>query len=156
MVHLIYLPCGMPQNPRGRSPAPVMELVDMRDLGSRAAMRVGSSPFRRTTKRTRPRSCPFLWTLQPEGLSQGQCTGDAGARRGGGLRGWARRQLRYFPRAAIDSVPGNDIIRAKLIESEQPVPAVSSGKGGLKGKQVQGLCDLVTVCRECVSISPLV
>ena len=28
--------------------APVMELVDMRDLGSRAAMRVGSSPFRRT------------------------------------------------------------------------------------------------------------
>ena len=29
--------------------APVMELVDMRDLGSRAAMRVGSSPFRRTT-----------------------------------------------------------------------------------------------------------
>lgn len=26
-----------------------MELVDMRDLGSRAAMRVGSSPFRRTT-----------------------------------------------------------------------------------------------------------
>ena len=31
--------------------APVMELVDMRDLGSRAAMRVGSSPFRRTTKK---------------------------------------------------------------------------------------------------------
>ena len=30
--------------------APVMELVDMRDLGSRAAMRVGSSPFRRTRK----------------------------------------------------------------------------------------------------------
>ena len=30
--------------------APVMELADMRDLGSRAAMRVGSSPFRRTTK----------------------------------------------------------------------------------------------------------
>ena len=29
--------------------APVMELVDMRDLGSRAAKRVGSSPFRRTT-----------------------------------------------------------------------------------------------------------
>ena len=28
--------------------APVMELVDMRDLGSRAATRVGSSPFRRT------------------------------------------------------------------------------------------------------------
>jgi hypothetical protein len=28
--------------------APVMELVDMRDLGSRAEMRVGSSPFRRT------------------------------------------------------------------------------------------------------------
>ena len=28
--------------------APVMELVDMRDLGSRAAMRAGSSPFRRT------------------------------------------------------------------------------------------------------------
>ena len=28
--------------------APVMELADMRDLGSRAAMRVGSSPFRRT------------------------------------------------------------------------------------------------------------
>ena len=26
----------------------MMELVDMRDLGSRAAMRVGSSPFRRT------------------------------------------------------------------------------------------------------------
>ena len=26
-----------------------MELVDMRDLGSRAAMRVGSSPFRRTS-----------------------------------------------------------------------------------------------------------
>ena len=26
-----------------------MELVDMRDLGSRAATRVGSSPFRRTT-----------------------------------------------------------------------------------------------------------
>lgn len=31
--------------------APVMELVDMRDLGSRAAMRVGSSPFRRTTRK---------------------------------------------------------------------------------------------------------
>lgn len=31
--------------------APVMELVDMRDLGSRAAMRVGSSPFRRTKKK---------------------------------------------------------------------------------------------------------
>ena len=31
--------------------APVMELVDMRDLGSRAAMRVGSSPFRRTRKK---------------------------------------------------------------------------------------------------------
>ena len=31
--------------------APVMELVDMRDLGSRAAMRVGSSPFRRTIER---------------------------------------------------------------------------------------------------------
>ena len=30
--------------------APVMELVDMRDLGSRAAMRVGSSPFRRTNQ----------------------------------------------------------------------------------------------------------
>ena len=30
--------------------APVMELVDMRDLGSRAAMRVGSSPFRRTKR----------------------------------------------------------------------------------------------------------
>ena len=30
--------------------APVMELVDMRDLGSRAVMRVGSSPFRRTKK----------------------------------------------------------------------------------------------------------
>ena len=28
--------------------APVMELVDMRDLGSRAVMRAGSSPFRRT------------------------------------------------------------------------------------------------------------
>ena len=28
--------------------APVMELVDMRDLGSRAEMRAGSSPFRRT------------------------------------------------------------------------------------------------------------
>ena len=28
-----------------------MELVDMRDLGSRAAMRVGSSPFRRTKKK---------------------------------------------------------------------------------------------------------
>ena len=32
--------------------APVMELVDMRDLGSRAETRVGSSPFRRT--KTRP------------------------------------------------------------------------------------------------------
>ena len=31
--------------------APVMELVDMRDLGSRAAMRVGSSPFRRTSRK---------------------------------------------------------------------------------------------------------
>ena len=31
--------------------APVMELVDMRDLGSRAAMRAGSSPFRRTINR---------------------------------------------------------------------------------------------------------
>ena len=30
--------------------APVMELVDMRDLGSRAATHVGSSPFRRTKK----------------------------------------------------------------------------------------------------------
>ena len=29
--------------------APVMELVDMRDLGSRAERRGGSSPFRRTT-----------------------------------------------------------------------------------------------------------
>ena len=28
-----------------------MELVDMRDLGSRAAMRVGSSPFRRTRQK---------------------------------------------------------------------------------------------------------
>lgn len=28
--------------------APVMELADMRDLGSRAAMRMGSRPFRRT------------------------------------------------------------------------------------------------------------
>ena len=31
--------------------APVMELVDMRDLGSRAATRAGSSPFRRTNER---------------------------------------------------------------------------------------------------------
>ena len=37
--------------------APVMELVDMRDLGSRAAMRVGSSPFRRTKS---PQNCNFL------------------------------------------------------------------------------------------------
>ena len=37
--------------------APVMELVDMRDLGSRAAMRVGSSPFRRTKS---PQDCNFL------------------------------------------------------------------------------------------------
>ena len=29
--------------------APVMELVDMRDLGSRAATRTGSSPLRRTS-----------------------------------------------------------------------------------------------------------
>ena len=29
-----------------------MELVDMRDLGSRVGRRVGSSPFRRTTKET--------------------------------------------------------------------------------------------------------
>ena len=35
--------------------APVMELADMRDLGSRAAMRVGSSPFRRTRKRGQKR-----------------------------------------------------------------------------------------------------
>ena len=39
--------------------APVMELVDMRDLGSRAAMRVGSSPFRRTKIKGHPYGCPF-------------------------------------------------------------------------------------------------
>ena len=37
--------------------APVMELVDMRDLGSRAAMRVGSSPFRRTKPEATFQSC---------------------------------------------------------------------------------------------------
>ena len=41
--------------------APVMELVDMRDLGSRAAMRVGSSPFRRTKiKGHLLCRCPFI------------------------------------------------------------------------------------------------
>ena len=34
--------------------APVMELVDMRDLGSRAATRAGSSPFRRTISERNP------------------------------------------------------------------------------------------------------
>ena len=33
--------------------APVMELADMRDLGSRVERRVGSSPFRRTRKSSR-------------------------------------------------------------------------------------------------------
>ena len=33
----------------------MMELVDMRDLGSRAAMRWGSSPHARTIKITTPR-----------------------------------------------------------------------------------------------------
>ena len=49
--------------------APVMELVDMRDLGSRAAMRVGSSPFRRT-KRERHllKADAFLfWVPPPRG-----------------------------------------------------------------------------------------
>ena len=40
--------------------APVMELVDMRDLGSRAAMRVGSSPFRRTKRKSLPKAGSFL------------------------------------------------------------------------------------------------
>ena len=43
------LPCAAGTQGVPLSSAPVMELVDMRDLGSRAAMRVGSSPFRRTT-----------------------------------------------------------------------------------------------------------
>ena len=38
--------------------APVMELVDMRDLGSRAVWRVGSSPFRRTSSEI-PNTAPF-------------------------------------------------------------------------------------------------
>ena len=37
-----------------------MELVDMRDLGSRAAMRVGSSPFRRTMLKA------TFWFFEPE------------------------------------------------------------------------------------------
>ena len=37
-----------------------MELVDMRDLGSRAAMRVGSSPTRRTKTKGHPYGCPFV------------------------------------------------------------------------------------------------
>ena len=46
--------------------APVMELVDMRDLGSRAAMRVGSSPFRRTKKKDMTKGHVFLFGT-PEG-----------------------------------------------------------------------------------------
>ena len=45
--------------------APVMELVDMRDLGSRAAMRVGSSPFRRTKKKDMTFSHVFLFGFRP-------------------------------------------------------------------------------------------
>ena len=42
-----------------------MKLVDMRDLGSRAAMRVGSSPFRRTRRSTCSHaSTPFLFHKQ--------------------------------------------------------------------------------------------
>ena len=55
-----------------------MELVDMRDLGSRAAMRVGSSPFRRTKKKDMTVGHVFLfgfrsrWSLHP---SVFQCSG---------------------------------------------------------------------------------
>ena len=42
---------GIPKSKGKTEYAPVMELVDMRDLGSCAAMRVGSSPFRRTKKK---------------------------------------------------------------------------------------------------------
>ena len=45
--------------------APVMELVDMRDLGSRAAMRVGSSPFRRTKKKDMTFGHVFLFGFRP-------------------------------------------------------------------------------------------
>ena len=45
--------------------APVMELVDMRDLGSRAAMRVGSSPFRRTKKKDMTKGHVFLFGFRP-------------------------------------------------------------------------------------------
>lgn len=44
------------KNTRKAEYAPVMELVDMRDLGSRAAMRVGSSPFRRTSSEKSPKA----------------------------------------------------------------------------------------------------
>ena len=47
--------------------APVMELVDMRDLGSRAAMRAGSSPFRRTKKKGTPLACLSFWFSPPRG-----------------------------------------------------------------------------------------
>ena len=44
--------------------APVMELVDMRDLGSRVGRRVGSSPFRRTiTDTVLIQSCQLRYLL---------------------------------------------------------------------------------------------
>ncbi len=47
--------------------APVTELVDMRDLGSRAVMRVGSSPTRRTTSEQALIACSdFLCNEPPQ------------------------------------------------------------------------------------------
>ena len=59
--------------------APVMELVDMRDLGSRAAMRVGSSPFRRTKKKDTLKACLSFWvsrTVGPLHPSIFQCSAE--------------------------------------------------------------------------------
>ena len=53
--------------------APVMELVDMRDLGSRAAMRVGSSPFRRTKKKDMTFGHVFLFGFRPPEAASTLC-----------------------------------------------------------------------------------
>ena len=45
----------------------MMELVDMRDLGSRAFRRWGSSPHARTKTKGHPKGCPFvLGTAEPK------------------------------------------------------------------------------------------